>query len=73
MGGTRTMDINRQRIAAARTLEALGYAYQGGQWVPPTAATTPSPLPMTAEADALHGALMRRADALVACTEGSDE
>jgi hypothetical protein len=35
--------------------------------------TAPSPLPMTAEAEAMHGALMRRADALAGCTEGSEE
>ena len=67
------MDIDRQRIAAVRVLEALGYGYQGGQWVAPAATTTPSPLPMTAEADAMHGALVLRADALGGCTEGSDE
>jgi hypothetical protein len=27
----------RRRIAAVRVLEGLGYAYQGGQWVPPVA------------------------------------
>jgi hypothetical protein len=68
--GDQAMDIDKQRIAAVRTLEALGYGYHGDQWVPPTAAT-PSPLPMTAEADALHGAMMRRADALAGCTEGA--
>jgi hypothetical protein len=31
------------------------------------------PLPLTAEADAMHGALMRRADALAGCQEGSGE
>jgi hypothetical protein len=53
------MDIVRQRIAAARTLEA-GYGYQGGEWLPLVA----PPLPLTTEADARHGALLRRADAL---------
>jgi hypothetical protein len=27
------MDIDRQRIAAARTLQALGYVFQGGEWI----------------------------------------
>jgi hypothetical protein len=31
------MDIDRQRIAAAQALEALGYGYHGGEWVPPAA------------------------------------
>jgi hypothetical protein len=71
--GTRAMDVDKQRIAAVRAIEALGYSYQGGQWVPPAGTTTPSQLPMTAETDAMHGALMRRADALAGCLEGSDE
>jgi hypothetical protein len=64
------MDIDRQRVAAVRVLEALGYSYQSGEWLPTVAAP---PLPVTAEADAMHGALMRRADALAGCTEGSNE
>ena len=65
------MDIDRQRIAAVRALERLGYGYshRTGEWQPPAA----PPLPLTAEADAMHGALMRRADTLADCTKGSDE
>jgi hypothetical protein len=56
------MDVDRQRIAAVRALEALGYGYnhRTGEWLPPAA----PPLPLIVEADAMHGALMRRADAL---------
>ena len=51
--------------------ERLGYGYshRTGDWMPPAA----PPLPLTAEADAMHGALMRRADALAGCQEGSGE
>jgi hypothetical protein len=65
------MDIDRQRIAAVRALEALGYGYshRTGEWLPPAA----PPLPLIPEADAMHGALMRRADALAGCTKASDE
>jgi hypothetical protein len=65
------MSIDKQRISAVRALEALGYAYRNGQWAP--AAITITPLPLTAEADAMHGALVRRADALASCAEGSHE
>ena len=63
------MDIDRLRIAAVRALEALGYKYQDSEWLPPPGAT----LSVTAEADAMHRALMLRTDALEGCTEGSDE
>ena len=39
----------------------------------PAAPAVPQSLLMTAECDAMHGALMRRADALEGCAEGSDE
>ena len=54
-----------------RALEALGYTYRNDEWSP--AAVTITPIPLTAEADTLHGALVRRADALAGCTEGSAE
>jgi hypothetical protein len=64
------MQLDKQRIEAVRMLEGLGYAYQDGEWLPTVVAP---PVPVTAEADAMHGALMRRADALAGCTKGSDE
>jgi hypothetical protein len=63
------LDIDRQRIAAVQDLEALGYRYHSGEWLPPAA----PPLPLTWEADAMHGALMRHADALAGCADGSQE
>ena len=65
------MDIDRQRVVAVQTLEALGFIYQAGEWLPPATAATP--LSWLANADDLHGALMRRADALAGCLEGSGE
>jgi hypothetical protein len=65
------MDIDRQRVVAVQTLEALGFKYQAGEWLPPATAATP--LSWLANADDLHGALMRRADALAGCLEGSGE
>jgi hypothetical protein len=68
-------NIDKQRVAAVQKLEALGYRYQDRVWVPPSApAAAAGPRSfMTAEADAMHGVLVQRADALEGCTEGSDE
>jgi hypothetical protein len=66
------MDLDRKRIAAVRTLEALGYSFRNNEWMSP-AAVGAAPLSLTAEAVALHGMLMRQADALAGCTEGSEE
>jgi hypothetical protein len=44
-------------------LEGLGYT----EWLPPAAVAVGAPVPFTFEADAMHGALMRRADALTGC------
>jgi hypothetical protein len=68
-------NIDKQRVAAVRKLEALGYGYQGGEWAPASAkaaAAGPRSL-MTAEADAMHAVLVRRADALEGCLEGSED
>jgi hypothetical protein len=63
-------NIDKQRVAAVQKLEALGYSYQGGEWVP---ASAPPRLFMTAQGDVMHGVLVERADALEGCTKGSDE
>jgi hypothetical protein len=77
------MNIDKQRIDAVRMLQALGYTYQGGEWLltyrggerlePAGAEGAATPLSLMAKPDAMHAALMRRADELAGCTEGSDE
>jgi hypothetical protein len=63
-------NVDKQRIAAVQVLTAIGYNFVvGGEWRTP-AGTTPSLVP---EADAMLALLIRRADALMGCTEGSDE
>lgn len=60
-------EIDRKRVAAVKSLEALGYRFDGNAWQPPIEnATWP-------EADRLHGLLIQRADDLAGCTEGSPE
>ena len=61
-------EIDRQRIAAVRTLEALGYCFRSGRWHPPFHVAEARGLP---EADAMHSLLIQRADALIGCTDGS--
>ena len=65
-------NIDKQRVAAVRKLEELGYRYEGGEWVAPTPATVTNQS-ILAEADALLSALVLRADALEDCIEGSVE
>ena len=65
-------NIDQQRVAAVRMLEALGYSYQDGEWVPASPPVGPRSL-MTAEVDAMHGVLVQRADVLEGCLEGSEE
>jgi hypothetical protein len=66
--------IDKQRVAAVATLEALGYTYSLAQgWTPPTDGQRSGILFSTTEADAMHSILVHRADALQGCTEGSPE
>ena len=62
-------NIHKQRIAAVQILTMLGYNFVGGEWRAP-AGTVASLVP---EADAMFALLMGRADALMGCTEGSEE
>jgi hypothetical protein len=59
--------IDKQRIAAVRKLEQLGYTFAAGDWMQPTNDAAP------AITDALHALLVKRADDLEGCTDGSDE
>ena len=61
--------IDKQRIAAVRKLEQLGYTFAGDDWMhPANAATAPPTI-----TDELHAMLMKRADDLEGCAPGSDE
>lgn len=62
-------EIDRQRVAAVRTLEALGYTFLAGRWHPQLSGRGQS----WVEADALHHLLVERADQLIGCTDGSDD
>ena len=59
--------IDRQRIAAVKALEAMGYTFGGDKWFGPDATDG------SLEADAMHALLVHRADQLEGCTEGSPE
>jgi hypothetical protein len=74
LGAPAVINIDKQRVAAVRKLEALGYSYQDGEWVPVSRSEAVGPRSlMTAESDAMHGVLVQRADALEGFTEGSEE
>ena len=60
--------IDKQRIAAVRTLEAMGYVFRD-EWIAPAGLT----MPATAEADAMHVLLVLRADQLEGCAENSEQ
>ena len=59
--------IDKQRIAAVRKLEQLGYTFAGDDWMHPTNSANPTP----AITDDLHALLVQRADALEGCPAGS--
>jgi hypothetical protein len=62
--------IDKERVAAVATPKALGYTFSlTDGWSPPGAGT----FVCTTESDYMHSVLMRRADALQGCSEGSPE
>lgn len=65
--------IDRQRVAAVRHLEAAGYRFERGAWHEPGAADVSAPAGVLEEADAMHVRLVLRADALGGCTEASEK
>ncbi len=58
--------VDKQRIAAVQALEAMGFRFDGTQWLGPGYA-------FCTEADLMHGLLMDRAEALAGGTDGSPE
>jgi hypothetical protein len=64
----RMSTIDKQRISAVRTLEAMGWVFRG-EWIAPASVTTPA----TTEADAMHVLRVLRGDELEGCTENSEE
>jgi hypothetical protein len=62
--------IDKRRIAAVRKLAQLGYTFAGDDWMHPAndaAAVAPT------ITDELNAMLVKRADDLEGCAEGSDE
>jgi hypothetical protein len=64
-------NIDKQRIAAVRKLEKLGYTFAVDDWHAPAGTTVATPT--SAQADMMHALLVQRADELEGCTEGSEE
>jgi hypothetical protein len=68
------MIIDKQRIAAVKTLHALGYTFCLSEgWALPKDAPQAGASPAVAEADAMHALLVLKADKLTGCNEGSPE
>jgi hypothetical protein len=59
-------EVDRRRIEAVSALETLGYSFSAGRWHSPSRALH-SP-----QANAMHSLLVQRADALIGCTNGSE-
>jgi hypothetical protein len=68
------MIIDKQRIAAVRTLDTLGYTFTLAEgWSAPHDASGTNVSLLTPEADVMHALLVSRANKLAGCNEGSLE
>ncbi len=65
--------IDRQRIAAVRMLEALGYRFDGQTWRRREAGQPNATGDLVAAADAMHDELSGRLEDLAGATGDSDE
>ena len=66
--------IDKQRVAAVTKLQELGYTFcLTDGWTAPGTSGSAGAVLSTAECDAMHAVLMRRAYVLQGCTEGSPE
>jgi hypothetical protein len=63
--------IDKQRIAAVRSMEALGYIFDGADWRSLVGGACSCCA--HAEADAMHSLLVVRAGKLTGCTKGTDD
>jgi hypothetical protein len=62
--------FDKQRIAAIRKLEQLGYTFAGDDW---THSASDAAAVAPTITDELHAMLVKRADDLEGCDPGSDE
>lgn len=62
------MTMDRQGWEAVRTLERLGWKFDGSSWNAPSATMEPD---LSATADAMHAYLMERADQLAGASGDS--
>jgi hypothetical protein len=60
--------IDKQWVAAIKKLEELGYTFAEGEWMEPGHGAVAPKI-----TDTLHTLLVKRADELDGCTDGSDD
>jgi hypothetical protein len=64
-------NIDKQRVAAVRKLEQLGYTFAAGEWHAPARMTAPAPT--SAQANAMPAVLVQRDEEREGCPEGSEK